>query len=227
MGQWGCACLSSVSFLSGRVIEQSWSSGTNHLTEVCCVIVVTMVCVFNFTETAGANVAVQLPTLLKWLFKRTSALFAHLFWQVMAWICFAVDSSPDLARASDDPPNLPVAKGPMGRCQRIPDAKKFKIAKIAARGRLFRSDRAVCEALHLLRGDSEEVRMVSSNRWVGKLAWQYLHNAQKIMKFGFSEPVYGFAWDATRLSKRDTLIGCLWNGDLLKAVWCPQQAIIS
>ena len=172
----------------------------------------------------GMNVAVKVSTLLKWLFKKTSHRFAHLFWQVLCWVCFFVDNSPELSRASDDPLDLPTAKGPQGRSGKIPEAKKFKIACIAARGKHFRSDRAVCEALHLLRGDSAGVRMVSSNRWVSKLGRQYLHNAQALMKLGLTQPVYGIAWDATRLSKRDTLIGCLWNGDIMKGVWCPQQA---
>ena len=71
--------------------------------------------------------------------------------------------SPELARAFQDPMDLPTAKGPEGRKCKVPAAKKVKIATIAARGRIFRNDRAVCEGLHELRGDIGDDVMVSSN----------------------------------------------------------------
>ena len=99
------------------------------------------------------------------------------------------------------------------------------MAKIAAKSRLLRSGRAVAEALQLLRNDQEGFETLSANKWVAKLAWQYLHNAQAIIKLGLSEPIYSISWDATRLSKRDTLIATLYNAMLDKAIWCPPQVV--
>mgnify|MGYP000208374926 CR=1 FL=1 len=43
------------------------------------------------------------------------------------------------------------------------------------------------------------------------------------MKLGLREPIYSISWDATRLSKRDTLIATLYNAMLDKAIWCSPQ----
>jgi hypothetical protein len=171
----------------------------------------------------GNNVSVQIHTLLKWLFGKTSSLFANLFWQLLVYVSCMVDLTGAVAESSADALDLPQPVGPMGRAARMPQAKKHLMAKIAAKSRLLRSGRAVAEALQLLRNDQEGFATLSANKWVAKLAWQYLHNAQAIMKLGLSEPIYSISWDATRLSKRDTLIATLYNSMLDKAIWCPPQ----
>ena len=108
----------------------------------------------------------------------------------------------------------------------MPAAKKYKIALIAAEGRLARSGRAACEILQELRPGFTMKNVRSGNNWISGLSLQYLHKLQCTFKFETCEPVYSLSWDATRLSKRDTLVCTIYNADLDLAGWVPPQVLI-
>ena len=105
-----------------------------------------------------------------------------------------------------------------GGSMRLHAAKRHYIVMIAAEGRLARSGRAACEILQELRP--------GGNNWISGLSLQYLHKLQCTFKFDTCEPVYSLSWDATRLSKRDTLVCRIYNADLDMAGWVPPQVLI-
>ena len=82
----------------------------------------------------GVAVAVGLVNLIRWLFGKTSSLYADAFWQLLVWLAIMIDDSTAISEASDDPLDLPGRTGPQGRSQAIAKAKRWKVSKIAARG---------------------------------------------------------------------------------------------
>ena len=102
-------------------------------------------------DKSGANVAVPMVSMVKWLHSKTSSHFFVAVWQIMLWQVFMVDHSSALWDASDDPLDLPTYNGPGGKAQNTQKHKKYKIAKMAARGQLARSVRASIEILNELR----------------------------------------------------------------------------
>lgn len=175
----------------------------------------------------GTNVAVQLPVLLRWLFKKTSSVFADVFWQVMCWVAFAIDAGGAVGEASSDPLDLPQGRGPQGKSTRVPSAKKYRIAKMAAEGHLVRSGRGLIDIMKELRPGITYADPKSANKWVAGMGWQYLNKLQRTFKLGLSQPIYGITWDASRMSKRDAMIGSVSNSDLDIAGWCIPQVTMS
>ena len=168
----------------------------------------------------------RLVTLLQWLHGKTSALFTTPFWQMMVWLAFMIDHSNVLTIASADPLDFPAHVGPRGGSMRLHAAKRHNIVMIAAEGRLARSGRAACEILQELRPGFTMKNVRSGNNWISGLSLQYLHKLQCTFKFDTCEPVYSLSWDATRLSKRDTLVCTIYNADLDMAGWVPPQVLI-
>ena len=167
-----------------------------------------------------------LISVLKWLYGKTSSLYASPFWQMLVWLAFMIDFSGALSGSSSDPLDIPQHRGPMGKAQAVPKAKRWKVARIAAQGKLARSGRAALEILRELRPGFSAENVMTGNKWIQDLVWQYIHKLQRTFKMGACEMVYSLSWDATRMSKRDTLVCCIYNADLDIAAWAPPQVPI-
>ena len=112
---------------------------------------------------------------------------------------------------------------------------------MAAAGVVFKSPASVVQGMEMLgktqmssgsagsgagqSGDGQEKHMTGANKWTERLGFQYISALQDTF---FLRPevsqVYSITWDATRLSKKDTLLGITYNDDLEKAGLCPLQA---
>ena len=150
-----------------------------------------------------------------------------LFWAVLTWISCCIDLSPVVAGSSDDPFAAPTLTGKRGRLRKVSHARKFKIARIAAKGSVFKSPAGVVRGMSEL-GYVNQVGGSSSgaNKWIFPLAYQYLHKLKKVFLFETLEvPVISLAWDATRLSKLDTLATTIYSSGLRLAAWCPPQVL--
>ena len=139
-----------------------------------------------------------------------------------------VDSSPMLDKASCNPLDLPILKGARGRRLKVSEAYKMTVARIAAKGDVFRSGRAIVRAMGILNVDHPYLltsAQKSANKWTEPLAFQYLHRVQEVFRMDkLLVPIISLAWDTTRISKLDTLCATIYNHQLRLAAWCPPQA---
>ena len=178
-------------------------------------------------KSRGTNVAVKLIALLSWLYGKSSSLFSTPFWQLLHWMCFMIDQSGVVDAATSDPLLTAAPRGPTGRKLARPQAFKFKVATIAAQGKIARSGRGLMQIMQELLPGFEGERPESAKRYLAQLSWQYLHKLRRVYEFGKCVPIYSVSWDATRLSKRDTLIATIYNAALNLAAWMPPQAFAS
>ena len=184
----------------------------------------------DFRQPLG-KVAVELKHLLSYLHERTAKSARVLFWAVIAWLSCAIDHSDEVNKSSNDPFHAPVLKGKKGRKRKISKAKKWKVAKLAARGKVFRSGSAVLKGMSVLDSgldpgvdvDQEKV----ANKWVGALSYQYLHKLKSIFMFSrLRIPIISLSWDASRVSRMETLVSTIYNAGLDLAAWLPPQALV-
>ena len=172
----------------------------------------------------------RLRTLLKWLIGKTTEDALSLFWSVIFALSVSIDTSTAQRSSSDDPLDEPVLLGSHGRLLKVSQAKKTRVAKLAARGKIFKSCSAVLRGMDMLGrgnavsagGDAKPRGNGSANRWVDPLAFQYLHCLRHVFYYkNIMWPVFSISWGATRLSKKDTLFAATYNHGLRKAAWCP------
>ena len=173
----------------------------------------------------GTNVAVKLIAAITWLFGKTSSVCSIPFWQLLHWLCFMIDQSDEVAAATSDPLLSAAPRGPTGRKLARPNAFKHKVATIAAHGRIARSGRALMEIMKELIPGFDGERPESAKRYLAQFSWQSIHRLRSVFEFEKCVQIYSVSWDATRLSKRDTLIATIYNAALNIAAWMPPQAL--
>ena len=162
--------------------------------------------------------------LLKWLHSKRDEAVQSIFWSLLFAIAMLIDSSGFLKEGSDNPLDLPDVAGPKGKAMIILTSKKTKVAKLAAAGDIFKSGRAVLRAMGIISGGSmaSGVDDTSANKWLSPLCFQYLHCLQPSFYFRLClDIIFSVAWDATRLSHKDTLMAAIYNHSLQKAAWMP------
>ena len=98
---------------------------------------------------------------------------------------------------------------------------------MAAQGEIFKSCRAVLRGMEML-SQSIADGQGNANKWMEPLAFQLLRRMRQVF---YHEkilwPVFSVSWDATRLSKKDTLFAAIYNHWLKKAGWCPPMVAFS
>ena len=183
---------------------------------------------------AGGEVRIKVINLLLWLYCRDDRKCEAMLWGVLFHIGVQIDNSKALAASSTDALYRPNLTGPKGNHLKIDDAKKTRIANLAAAGAVFKSPASVVHAMSLLSTQNSsgasssaagsEKLMTGANKWTERAGFQYLGALQEAF-FLRPEvpPVYSLTWDATRLSKKDTLLGIIYNDSLEKAGLAPLQ----
>ena len=176
----------------------------------------------------GIDVDIKVRPLLMWLLGKLDATAQCLFWGLIFGLSLIINASGFITCSTDDPLDIPDYKGPKGRLMKISTIKKTKVAKIAARGDIFKSGRSVMRGMSILGKCGtfaySDHSQKNANKWTEPLAFQYLHKLQEVFHHAkLTIPVLSFAWDATRLSKKDTLVTTIYNRELDCAGWCPPQ----
>ena len=177
---------------------------------------------------SGFDVDIKVRPLLMWLLGKLDATAQCLFWGLIFGLSLIINASGFITCSTDDPLDIPDYKGPKGRLMKISTIKKTKVAKIAARGDIFKSGRSVMRGMSILGKCGtfaySDHSQKNANKWTEPLAFQYLHKLQEVFHHAkLTIPVLSFAWDATRLSKKDTLVTTIYNRELDCAGWCPPQ----
>ena len=150
-----------------------------------------------------------------------------LFWCIIFNLAWAIEHACELRDSSANPLDAPVFVGPRGKARTISAGQKYKIATLAAEGKVFHSGAAVIKGIELL-GKKFMVNAKTGNKWSEPLAFQYLHCMQETFSFARAGvPIYSVAWDATRLSMMDVLATTIYNPGLNLAGWCAPQVLIS
>ena len=173
------------------------------------------------------NHELRLRTLLKWLHGKVTEEALSLFWSIIFARSVIIDTSTALLSSSNDPLDQPELIGPQGKRLKVSQAKKTRVAKIAAKGEIFKSCRAVLRGMEMLGkgnagSDADALGKGSANKWMEPLAFQYLHCLRDVFYYqNILWPVFSISRDATRLSKKDTLFAAIYNHWLRKAAWCP------
>ena len=93
------------------------------------------------------DVSIGLRQILVWLLGKTNAVAQALFWGIVFAVAFAIDRSDILKISIVDLFDAPDLLGPRGRLLKISQAKKSKVAKMAAKGDLFKSGHFVMQGL--------------------------------------------------------------------------------
>ena len=140
-----------------------------------------------------------------------------------------VDKSDILSKASRNLLDLPILKGGKGRKLKVSQAYKMTVARIAAKGDVFKSGRAIVRGMGILNTTPSYLLTHgrAANKWTEPLAFQYLHRLQQVFHLdALLCPIISLAWDATRISRLDTLCATIYNHELRLAGWCPPQADI-
>ena len=176
---------------------------------------------------AGVPVSIPLMRLLLFLIGKVDIGAKAIFFGFLFWLAVVIDNCDFLAGASHDPFDAPELYGPSGRTRRIPVLKKTKVAKMAAGGKVFKSCSAVIKGMKLLKSVkamSDKDTSHSANKWIVPYAYKYLNATRNVFKMdGVEVPIYHLSWDATTMSRKDSLITAIYHPSLELAAWCPPQ----
>ena len=167
----------------------------------------------------------SLNSLLVYLIDRVNTEAERLFWCVLFWLAGALGSAAKMEEATADPFFFPRVVGPKGRSLKISAAFKRNVAQISAKSNVFHSPDAVLRGFDILARSGGGEQGVSANKWQEPYVRQYMHMLQ--MSFNMDRllhRIYSFAWDANRLSRRDSMIIACYAPCIQVAGWCPPQA---
>ena len=130
-----------------------------------------------------------------------------------------------MEEATADPFFFPRLVGPKGRSLKISAAFKRKVAQISATGNVFHSPAAVLRGFDILAISGGGEQGGNANKWQEPYVRQYMHMLQSIFNMDrLQHRIYAFAWDASRLSGRDSMITACYAPCIQLAGWCPPQA---
>ena len=176
---------------------------------------------------AGVPIPIKIINLLKYLHEMVDEAAVSLYWGLLTWLSCVLDWAPFISQASANPMDQPDLKGRKGRPLKISLAKKMATARLAARGDVYRSVRAVVRGMKLLGAGDITKSDQSGNVWTELLAFQYVAELQRVFCLArLPTPILSLAWDATRISLKDCLFSSIYNHAIRKAAWCPPQALI-
>ena len=163
---------------------------------------------------------IKVRKLLQWSMMSTGD-DQKIFWGLLAWLGVVVDNSMSVSEASDNPLDAPELIGPRGRALKISLRKKMRTAAISAKGKSFKSPHAVLQGRQTLKGGKFVKKHRNANKWIHPYAYKYLSRLREVFKCGGKAPVISIAWDATRLSRKDTLVATIYHSEKRQAGWCP------
>ena len=138
---------------------------------------------------AGGEVRIKVINLLMWLYCRNDRKCEALLWGVVFHIGVQIDNSKKLAASSTDALDRPNLTGPKGAFLKIDDAKKTRIANLAAAGAVFKSPASVVQAMDKLSTQNSsgaassaagsEKLVTGANTWTERGGFQYLGALQE------------------------------------------------
>ena len=168
--------------------------------------------------------------LLKCLLGRRDEAAQSIYWSLLFAIAMLINFSGLFGESSSDPIDLPDHVGPRGKLLRIPSAKTTRVANWQQLA-TYSNQAGLCgEDSSKLFGRSNiasNVNDAAANKWIEPLAYQCLHRLQEVFHHRrCPDHIFSIAWDAIRLSPRDTLMAAIYNHSLKLAGWCPPHAFL-
>ena len=103
--------------------------------------------IYDGSPPEQGSTKVGLVQLLKFLFHKAAGDAMCLFWALIFWLASVVDGSHAMSDASEQVFDGPKLRGPAGRSKKLSQSFKDRVAKLAAKGDVFKSGQSVVKGM--------------------------------------------------------------------------------